>query len=171
MKNCVEGFPECAGIVRWFSYKIGQKWELGFGNEGSDRIALGSEFHAVKGRLPATPTSLKSTTFSLGLENFGINPWCVGSLDNSFGFDWGMDVENGFESGGKLICKVGGFGSWVCVERGSEDVTFEIVNIIGIVEAVCGCERCLVVGTEDNEQIAIYISNSGALNDMDAIVV
>ena len=34
----------------------------------------GSEFHAVKWRLPATPTSLKSTTFSLGLENFGINP-------------------------------------------------------------------------------------------------
>ena len=29
--------------------------------EGSDRVALGSEFHAVKGRLPATPTSLKST--------------------------------------------------------------------------------------------------------------
>ena len=40
-----------------------------------------------------------------------------GSLDNSFGPDWGMDVENGFEGGGKLICKVGG---WVCVERGSE---------------------------------------------------
>ena len=60
---------------------------------------MSSEFHAVKGRLPATPTSLKSTTFTLGLENFGINPWCVGSLDNSFGFDWGMDVENGFEGG------------------------------------------------------------------------
>ena len=67
---------------------------------------MSSEFHAVKGRLPATPTSLKSTTFSFGLENFGINPWCVGSLDNSFGSDWGMDVENGFEGGGKLICKV-----------------------------------------------------------------
>ena len=30
------------------------------------------------------------------------------SLDNSFESDWGMDVENGFEGGGKLICKVGG---------------------------------------------------------------
>ena len=74
---------------------------------------MGSEFHAVKGRLPATPTSLKSTTFPLGLENFGINPWCVGSLDNCFGFDWGMDVENGFEGGGKLICKVGCIECWV----------------------------------------------------------
>ena len=94
---------------------------------------MSSEFCAVKGRLPATPTSLKSTTFSLGLENFGINPWCVGSLDNSFRSDWGMDVENGFEGRGKLICKVEG---WVCVERGSEDVTFEIVNINGIVGTV-----------------------------------
>ena len=63
--------------------------------------------------LPATPTSLKSTTFplTLGLENFGINPWCVGSsfaaMDNCFGFDWGMDVKNGYEGRGKLICKVG----------------------------------------------------------------
>ena len=86
------------------------------------------------------PTSLKSTTFPLGLENFRINPWCVGSLDNSFGFDWGMDVENGSEGGGKLICEVGCIGSWVCVERGSEDVAFEIVNINGIVGAVLdGC--------------------------------
>ena len=101
---------------------------------------MSSEFHAVKGRLPATPTSLKSTTFTLGLENFGINPWCVGSLDNSFGFDWGMDVENGFEGGGKLICQVRCIGCWVCVERGSEDVTFEIVNINGFVGAVLyGC--------------------------------
>ena len=104
---------------------------------------MSSEFHAVKGRLPATPTSLKSTTFSFGLENFGINPWCVGSLDNSFGSDWGMDVENGFEGGGKLICKVGGVGGWVCVERGSEDVTFEIFNINGVVGAVFGW---LIVG-------------------------
>ena len=97
---------------------------------------MGSEFHAVKGKLPATPTSLKSTTFPLGLENFRINPWCVGSLDNCFDFDWGMDVENGFEGGGKLICKVGCIGCWVGVERGSEDVTFEIVNINGVVGAV-----------------------------------
>ena len=103
-------------------------------------LPLGSEFHAVKRRLPAAPISLKSTTFRLGLENFGINPWCVGSLDNCFGFDWGMDVENGSEGGGKLICEVGCIGSWVCVERGSEDVTFEIVNINGIVGAVLdGC--------------------------------
>ena len=47
-----------------------------------------------------------------------------------------MDVENGFEGRGKLICKVGGIRGWVCVERGSEDVTFEIVNINGIVGAV-----------------------------------
>ena len=47
-----------------------------------------------------------------------------------------MDVENGFEGGGKLICKVGGIGGWVCVERRSEDVTFEIVNINGIVGTV-----------------------------------
>ena len=47
-------------------------------------------------------------------------------------FDWGMDVENGFEGGGKLICQVGCIGCWVCVERGSEDVTFKIVNINGL---------------------------------------
>ena len=47
-----------------------------------------------------------------------------------------MDVENGFEGGGKLICKVGGVGGWVFVERGSEDVTFEIFNINGVVGAV-----------------------------------
>ena len=51
----------------------------------------GSEFHVVKGRLPATPTSLKSTAFPLGLENFGINPWSVGSLNNCFDLNWGMD--------------------------------------------------------------------------------
>ena len=39
------------------------KWGFGCGNEGSDWVALGSEFHAVKRKLPATPTSLKSTTF------------------------------------------------------------------------------------------------------------
>ena len=101
---------------------------------------MGSEFLAVKRRLPATPTSLKSTAFTLGLENFGINPWCVGSLDNSFGFDWGMDVENGFEGRGKLICEVGCIGCWVGIERGSEDVTFKIVNINGFVGAVLyGC--------------------------------
>ena len=27
-------------------------------------------------------------------------------MDNCFGFDWGMDVENGSEGGGKLICKI-----------------------------------------------------------------
>ena len=59
-----------------------------------------------------------------------------GSLDNSFGSDWGMDVENGSEGGGKLTCKVGGIGGWVCVKRGSEDVTLEIVNINGIVGTV-----------------------------------
>ena len=37
-----------------------------------------------------------------------------------------MDVENGFEGGGKLICKVGCIGCWVCVERGSEDVTLKL---------------------------------------------
>ena len=51
-----------------------------------------------------------------------------------------MDVENGSEGGGKLICEVGCIGSWVGVERGSEDVAFEIVNINGIVGAVLdGC--------------------------------
>ena len=91
---------------------------------------------ARKKRLPATPTSLKSTAFSLGLENFGVNPWSVGSLDNCFGFNWGMDVKNGSECRGKLICKVGSIGGWLCVERGSKNVTFEIVNINGIVGAV-----------------------------------
>ena len=46
---------------------------------------MGSEFHAVKGRLPATPTSLKSRLH--GLENFRINSWSVGSLDNCFSFN------------------------------------------------------------------------------------
>ena len=146
MKNCVEGFPECARIDMWFSCKIGQKWKLGFRNEESDRVAPGSEFHAVRGRLPTTSTSLKSATFSLGLEIFGINPWCVGSLDNSFGSVWGMDVENGFEGGGKLICKVGGIGGYVCVERGSEDVTFEIFNTNGIVRTVLNGIARWVVG-------------------------
>ena len=63
------------------------------------------------------PTSLKLIAFLLGLKNFEINPWSVGSLDNCFGSDWGMDVKNGCEGGGKLICKVGGIGSWLCVER------------------------------------------------------
>ena len=140
MKNCVQGFPECTRIGGWFGYQIGQKWGFGFGNEGSDWITLCSEFFAVKGRLPATPTSLKSTAFPFGLENFGVNPWSVGSLDNYFGFNWGMDVENGSEGGGKLICKVGCIGSWLCVERGSKNVIFEVVNINGIVGAVLdGC--------------------------------
>ena len=47
-----------------------------------------------------------------------------------------MDLRGG----GKLICQVGCIGCWVCVERGSEDVTFEIVNINGFVGAVLyGC--------------------------------
>ena len=51
-----------------------------------------------------------------------------------------MDVKNGSEGGGKLICKVGCIGSWLCVERGSKNVTFEVVNINGIVGAVLdGC--------------------------------
>ena len=57
----------------------------------------------------------------------------MGSLDNSFDFDWGMDVKNGSEGGGKLICKVGCIGSWFCLERGSENVTFEVVDINCIV--------------------------------------
>ena len=85
-------------------------------------------------------TSLKSTAFPLGLENFGINLWSVGSLDNCSGFNWDMDVKNGSEGGGKLICKVGCIGSWLCLERGTENVTFEVVNINGILEAVLdGC--------------------------------
>ena len=63
-----------------------------------------------------------------------------GVFGQLFGFDWSMDVENGFEGRGKLICKVGCFGCWVGVERGSEDVAFEIVNIYGVVGAVLyGC--------------------------------
>ena len=125
MKNCVQGFLECTRIGGWFGYQIGQKWGFGFGNEGSDWITLGSEFFAVKGRLPATPTSLKSTAFPLGLENFGVNPWSVGSLDNCFGFNLGMDVENGSEGGGKLICKVRCIGSWLCVEiEGKQECHF-----------------------------------------------
>ena len=51
-----------------------------------------------------------------------------------------MDVKNGSEGGGKLICKVGCIGSWLCVERGSKNVIFEVVNINGIVGAVLdGC--------------------------------
>ena len=61
-------------------------------------------------------------------------------MDNCFGFSWGMDVKDGSEGGGKLICEVGCIGSWLCVERGSENVTFEVVNINGIVRAVWdGC--------------------------------
>ena len=48
-----------------------------------------------------------------------------------------MDLMGG---GKKLICEVGCIGSWLCVERGSENVTFEVVNINGIVGAVLdGC--------------------------------
>ena len=51
-----------------------------------------------------------------------------------------MDVKNGSEGGGKLISEVGCIGSWLCVERGSENVTFEVININGIVGAVLdGC--------------------------------
>ena len=44
-----------------------------------------------------------------------------------------MDVQNGSEGGRNMICEVGCIGSWLCVERESEDVTFEVVNINGIV--------------------------------------
>ena len=47
-----------------------------------------------------------------------------------------MDVKNGSEGGRELICEVECIGSWLCVERGSENVTFEVVNINGIVVAV-----------------------------------
>ena len=47
-----------------------------------------------------------------------------------------MDVKNGSKGGGKLIYKVGCIRSWFCVERGSENVTFDVVNINGIVGAV-----------------------------------
>ena len=51
-----------------------------------------------------------------------------------------MDVKNGSESGGKMICKVGCIEFWFCVERESENVTFEVVSINGIVGAVLnGC--------------------------------
>ena len=71
-------------------------------------------------------------------------------MDNCFGFNWNMDVKNGSEGGGKLICKVGCIRSRLCVESGRENVTFEVVNINGIVRAVLdgcsfgcrdGCER------------------------------
>ena len=51
-----------------------------------------------------------------------------------------MDVENGSEGGGKLIYEVVCIRSWLCVEKGSKDVAFEVVNINGIVRAVLdGC--------------------------------
>ena len=69
-----------------------------------------------------------------------LNEWCVRSLNYSFGFDWDMDVDNGFEGREKMICKVGSIENWVCVERWSEGDTFEIGNIDGIVGAVLdGC--------------------------------
>ena len=69
------------------------------------------------------------TAFPLGLENFGVNPWTVGSLDNCFGFNWGMDVKN--VKNVKNECQE-------CQE--SENITFEVVNIDGIVGAVLdGC--------------------------------
>ena len=126
MKNCVEGSPECAMIGGWFSYKIGQIWGFGFGNEGS---ALGSEFNAVNRQRETSSDAIIAQVdwvLALGLENFEINPWHVGSNDNCFGFYWGMDVENG---SGKLILGVGCIGNWLYVERGSEDVAFEVFNI------------------------------------------
>ena len=58
---------------------------------------MSSEFHAVQGRPPTTPKLLKSITFLLGFTILGkfMNEWCVGSLNYSFEFDWGMDVGNG----------------------------------------------------------------------------
>ena len=50
---------------------------FGFGNEGSDWVAFGSEFREVKGKLPASPTSLTSTTLFLGSANYGINSWTI----------------------------------------------------------------------------------------------
>ena len=75
MKNCVDGFPRFARIGTWFSYK--RKKGFGFGNEGSDWVAFGSEFREVKGRLPASPTSLKSTTLFLGSAIYRINSWTI----------------------------------------------------------------------------------------------
>ena len=57
-------------------------------------------------------------------------------MDNCFGSNWDMDVKNRSEGGGKLICEVGCIKSWLFVERGSENVTFEVVNINGIVGVV-----------------------------------
>ena len=67
------------------------------------KIALGSEFLAVKGRFPATPWSFESTSLPFSRKNFGINPWCMGSEDNNFWFEWGMDVEYGIEGWGELL--------------------------------------------------------------------
>ena len=62
--------------------------------------------------------------------------WALWPLDNCFGSDCGMDGKNRSEGGLKLICEVGCIGSWFCVERVSEDVAFEVVNIDSIVGAV-----------------------------------
>ena len=120
----------CSGFSRvyedWWMIRLPDwtKVRIWLWNEGSDWITLCSEFFAVKGRLPATPTSLKSTAFPFGLENFGVNPWSVGSLDNCFGFNWGMDVENGSEGGGKLICKVGLHWKLALCREGKQECHF-----------------------------------------------
>ena len=66
-----------------------------------------------------------------------------------------MDVKNGSEGKGKLICEVGCIGSWLCVERGCENVTFEVVNINGIVGAVF-CLNLIYLFSKQNE---IYHKN------------
>jgi hypothetical protein len=74
-----------------------------------------------------------------------------------------MDVKNGSEGGGKLICKVGCIGSWLCVERGSKNVTFEVVNINSIVGAVLdGCSfGCRVPrGKQATEDILTQLTHS-----------
>ena len=56
-------------------------------------MAMDSKFLAVKERYQVMPTSLKSTLFTFGFKNFGINLWCEESLNNIFGYDGVNNVD------------------------------------------------------------------------------
>ena len=130
MKNFFRFFQS----VRWLAddlvTRLDTNDDLALKMRNLTELHWARDFFSVKWRLSATPTLLKSSALQLGLENSGIYPWSVGSLDNCFGFNSGMNVVNGSEGGGKLICKVRRIGGRLCVDWGSENVTFGVVNII-----------------------------------------
>ena len=61
-----------------------RKLDFAFEIRDLTKLHWALNFLAVKGRFPVTPCSFKPTSLPFGHKNFGINPWYMGSKDNSF---------------------------------------------------------------------------------------